>query len=87
MHITMQLPIGEGAMSQVGKMDACASKRCGNITPNVKAVEVRGGCRRHEDDQEHWRKVAAAWNSFDEKHGCFADEWNREFMSEDAQGR
>ncbi|MBP2306002.1 type II toxin-antitoxin system CcdA family antitoxin [Azospirillum melinis] len=74
-------------MSRAGKMDECASKRCGNIAPNMKAVEVRDERRRHEDDQEHRRKVAAAWNSFDEKQGCFADEWNRDFMPEDAQGR
>lgn len=36
--------------------------------------------RKREDDLEHRKKVVAAWNAFDEKHGCFADEWNRDFM-------
>jgi len=39
--------------------------------------------RKREDDQEHHRKVAAAWNAFDERHGRFADEWNRDFMPDD----
>ncbi|WP_372398170.1 type II toxin-antitoxin system CcdA family antitoxin [Azospirillum sp. HJ39] len=39
--------------------------------------------RKREDDQEHRRKVAAAWNAFDERHGRFADEWNRDFMPDD----
>lgn len=39
--------------------------------------------RKREDDQEHRRKVAAAWNAFDERHGRFADEWNRDVMPGD----
>ncbi|WP_188262708.1 hypothetical protein [Azospirillum tabaci] len=27
--------------------------------------------------------TAAVWNAFDEKHGRFVDEWNRDFMPED----
>lgn len=36
-------------------------------------------CRR-DGDLEHRRKVVAAWNAFDEKHGRFADEWTADFM-------
>jgi antitoxin CcdA len=36
--------------------------------------------RKRDDDLEHRRKVVAAWNAFDEKHGRFADEWNGDFM-------
>jgi antitoxin CcdA len=39
--------------------------------------------RKSDNDLEHRRKVAAAWNAFDEKHGRFADEWNSDFMPED----
>ncbi|CBS85457.1 type II toxin-antitoxin system CcdA family antitoxin [Azospirillum lipoferum] len=39
--------------------------------------------RKRDDDPAHRRKVVAAWNAFDEKHGRFADEWNRDFMPED----
>lgn len=35
---------------------------------------------KREEDQEHRKKVVAAWNAFDEKHGRFADEWNQDFM-------
>ena len=36
--------------------------------------------RKRENDREHRARVVAAWNEFDEKHGRFADEWNRDFM-------
>jgi antitoxin CcdA len=36
--------------------------------------------RRRAEDQEHRKKVAAAWNDFDARHGRFADEWNQDFM-------
>ncbi|WP_376958077.1 type II toxin-antitoxin system CcdA family antitoxin [Azospirillum sp. A26] len=39
--------------------------------------------QKSDNDLEHRRKVAAAWNAFDEKHGRFADEWNSDFMPED----
>ncbi|WP_448191770.1 type II toxin-antitoxin system CcdA family antitoxin [Azospirillum sp. sgz301742] len=42
--------------------------------------------RKRENDRKHRKKVVAAWNEFDEKHGRFADEWNRDFMPDD-EGR
>ena len=39
--------------------------------------------RKREEDREHAKRVVAAWNAFDEKHGRFADEWNADFMPED----
>ena len=39
--------------------------------------------RKQEDDREHRKKVVAAWNAFDEKHGRFADEWNADFLPDD----
>lgn len=39
--------------------------------------------RKREDDREHRRMVAVAWNAFDDRHGCFADEWNRDFLPDD----
>ena len=39
--------------------------------------------RKQDEDREHRKKVIAAWNAFDEKHGRFADEWNADFMPED----
>lgn len=41
---------------------------------------------RQEADQEHRRKVIAAWNDFDARHGRFADDWNSDFMPEDGPG-
>jgi len=35
---------------------------------------------RADDDPESRRRVVEAWNTFDERHGRFADEWNRDFM-------
>lgn len=39
--------------------------------------------RKREEDREHRKKVVAAWNAFDEKHGRFANEWNQDFMPDD----
>jgi antitoxin CcdA len=57
-----------------------------NLSGTIEALLaswVQSERRRQEDDREHQRKVVAAWNDFDERHGRFADEWNGAFMPED----
>lgn len=46
------------------------------------ATWAREEGRKRDDDREHHRKVAAAWNDFDAKHGRFAEEWTQDFLPE-----